>query len=134
MSRILKMQKCVLLLTNNIISDPHHSYSFVSVSYSFAVFRMGEAVADPRGSPCPPPVFFGFFLNKSEVYDQVISIIRVQNLSQIVGNGHFGDSNFQKHSGEARPRRSLVPPPLKVLDPPLALKVKVLCKYNAFCF
>ena len=106
------MQKCVLLLTNSITSDPHHSYSFVSVLYSFTVFRMEEAVADPRGSPCPTPGFlWGFFQNKSEVYDQVISIIRVQNLSQIVGNGHFGDSNFQKNSGEACPRRSLVPPP-----------------------
>ena len=44
------------------------------------------------------PPFLDFFFYKNEVYEQEISIKRVQNLSQNARNGNSGDSNFQKFS------------------------------------
>ena len=69
-----------------------------------------------RGPDRPvPPVLNFYFLQKRSLLAK-ISIKRVRNLSQNAGNGHFKDSNFSKFLGGGMP---LVPPLLKILDPPL---------------
>ena len=56
------------------------------------------------GSVHPPPFGFFFLSLQKRTYEQKNSIKRVRYLSQIAGNGHFSDLNFQKFLGKHAPK------------------------------
>ena len=106
-------------------STPYH---YIPAKFHAFGMKQWRIQGGGFGGTGPP---FGFFFVQKRSLLAKISIKQVGNLFQNAGNGHFRDSNFQKYLGDGgggmHPdplessclQRLLVPPLLKIVDPPL---------------